>query len=448
MAAENKPAVNGKSAVVAKPADQSQLIDVSSLTKVATNDAGLLPQPKSPNFKLALVEVSVPGQRMGGSDKVSNGHRYDTIPLANGMIKNNMSCQLINYVSKEHAKFFEVLGKFDGVICRVNPGHIQAAGGDQKLFDRAMTQLASGTPVWPTPEVMTKMGAKDALCQIKSTEFGLEDTFGYYSPEQFKAGFKKAIAFQPRVVKQNRGSAGEGIWIVKLKSGNYCPAFGEMLCDDSARLVLTEANDNHVEEHTVGEFIEFCINGRSDKSGRWMSSGTGKYFAGGKEAGGQMVDQRFLPRISEGEVRFFMVGSQLYKIEHYVYVGGVSGETKTTVHEPTDPKYRALREQLESKVSYLMRLLGLQTNQLPLLWAADFIPLDKHPISHVIGEFNCSCLGITSFLDARGKDLSVVSQENKKQGQKMCDFIGEQALQMLLKGRGGDVACAGGCAIS
>ena len=27
-----------------------------------------------------------------------------------------------------------------------------------------------------------------------------------------------------------------------------------------------EANDNHSEEHTVTEFIEFCVNGRTSKS--------------------------------------------------------------------------------------------------------------------------------------------------------------------------------------
>ena len=53
-------------------------------------------------------------------------------------------------------------------------------------------------------------------------DFGLEDTLGYYSPDHIKAGFAKTIAVQPRVVKQNRGSAGEGIWIIKLKSGDYC----------------------------------------------------------------------------------------------------------------------------------------------------------------------------------------------------------------------------------
>ena len=61
---------------------------------------------------------------------------------------------------------------------------------------------------------MEKMGTKDALCQSKTMDFGLEDKLGYYSPVHIKAGFAKTIAVQPRVVKQNRGSAGEGIWII------------------------------------------------------------------------------------------------------------------------------------------------------------------------------------------------------------------------------------------
>eukprot|EP00418_Pyrodinium_bahamense_P079869 CAMPEP_0179058656 /NCGR_PEP_ID=MMETSP0796-20121207/24960_1 /TAXON_ID=73915 /ORGANISM="Pyrodinium bahamense, Strain pbaha01" /LENGTH=56 /DNA_ID=CAMNT_0020755409 /DNA_START=8 /DNA_END=175 /DNA_ORIENTATION=+ len=56
------------------------------------------------------------------------------------------------------------------------------------------------------------------------------------------------MAFQPRVIKQNRGSSGEGIWIIKLKAGNYCSTFGERSCSDDELLDLMEANDNHSEE--------------------------------------------------------------------------------------------------------------------------------------------------------------------------------------------------------
>merc|ERR1719469_1325554 len=150
---------------------------------------------------------------------------------------------------------------------------------------------------WITPETMEKMGAKDALCKIKDMGFGLTDTLGYYSPADMEKGFKNTIKFQPRVVKQNRGSAGEGIWIIKLKGEAYCKVFEEEAAKDDEVLTLREANDNHEEEHTVAEFIEFCVNGRTEKSGEWTSAGTGKYYDGGAEAGGQMVDQRFLPRI-------------------------------------------------------------------------------------------------------------------------------------------------------
>ncbi|KAH8095829.1 hypothetical protein JL720_3161 [Aureococcus anophagefferens] len=57
------------------------------------------------------------------------------------------------------------------------------------------------------------MGAKDALCKIANMGCGLVDTFAYYDAETLETQFKKTMAFQPRVVKQNRGSAGEGIWL-------------------------------------------------------------------------------------------------------------------------------------------------------------------------------------------------------------------------------------------
>merc|ERR1712050_348954 len=343
------------------------------------------------------------------------------------------SCQIVEYHYEEHDKFIEVAKQLDAIIVRCNPGHIDADGGSQQKFDKDMQDLASKIPIWPTADVMTLMGAKDALVKIKDMGFGLVDTLGYYSPEDMQAGFPKAIAFQPRVVKQNRGSAGEGIWILKLKDEAYCAEYGDSVAADDAVLVLKEANDNHVEEHTVAEFIEFCTNGRTDKSGEWTTIGTGKYFEGGAEAGGQMVDQRFLPSIdTKGESRFFMLGTDLYNIEHYMYIGGVGGETKTTVYAPDAPEYAATKEKLEKETEAYMTALGLDMGQLPLLWAADFMEVEDHKSPLVIGEFNCSCLGVTGFLDARGKEgSSACKPEDVERGQKMCDHIGTVALKAL-----------------
>merc|ERR1712066_254691 len=95
---------------------------------------------------------------------------------------------------------------------------------------------------------------------------------------------------------------------------------------DTDELILMEANDNHMEEHTVKEFISWCISGRDkDESGKWESKGTGKYLEGGKAAGGQLTDQRFACRILEGELRFNMVNTVCLGVIHKVPApGGMS----------------------------------------------------------------------------------------------------------------------------
>jgi hypothetical protein len=323
-----------------------ELVDLSSLTKIAKDDCGLMPQPIAPKYRLALVEIYVRGQKYGGSDKSNNGHRYDSIPFANGCISSGMSCQFVHYVHEEHDKFFEVMKEFDAIIVRCNPGQIKADGGSQEKFDDAMRGIIkTGIQVWPSPDVMEFMGAKDALTKIADLNIGLPDTLSYYDEKTFTEGFKKTMAFQPRVIKQNRGSSGEGIWIIKLASGNYCANFGDRSCTNDEVLDMMEANDNHAETHTVGEFIEFCVNGRSAKSGTWTSKGTGKYLEGGKAAGGMLVDQRFCPRIVEGELRYNMAGKNLVGIIHKKpKAGGISAVGGTgsiyTYYAPEEPLSR------------------------------------------------------------------------------------------------------------
>ena len=430
-------------------------VDVSSITKVAKDNLGLLAQPKKARFKTALAQIYVRSQPYGGSDKSSNGHRYDSIPFANGMIGAGMSCQLIHYVHEEHDKFFEVCKNFDAIIVRCNPGQIKADGGDQGKFDdgmRAMRKL--GIQVWPSPDVMEFMGAKDALCKVATLNIGLEDTLAYYSPEDFAAGFKKTMAFQPRVIKQNRGSSGEGIWIIKLKAGNYCKTYGERSCTDDEVLDLMEANDNHAEEHTVAEFIEFCVSGRTSKSGTWTSKGVGKYLEGGKAAGGQLVDQRFCPRIVEGELRYNMVGDALVGIIHKKpKEGGISAVGGTgsiyTFYGPEEPKFKSLTENfLKRDLDHVMPSLGLADEPIPLWWTTDFILASPEGTAAdqekwIVGEFNCSCVGISKCLAAYCKDdtpnacYNDISPEDAREAKRYGDLMGKKARGILSRVRGG-----------
>ena len=150
---------------------------------------------------------------------------------------------------------------------------------------------AEGVPVMPHPDMVKRMGAKDALVSIKHLSCGLPDTEAYYTVEEFASQFPRSLATGPRVLKQNRGSQGEGIWVCDVAgraeqaSGDREAAEAEAEAEVEAGtlLLLTEAVDNHQEQRTLADFMSFCE----------------QYLEG---ADGQLINQKFLPRIVEGEV--------------------------------------------------------------------------------------------------------------------------------------------------
>ena len=324
--------------------------------------------------------------------------------------------------------------------------------------------IAKGKLVWSSPKIQTQMGAKDALCKIGMLGCGLPDTPAYYEPAELEVGFKSTCAYQPRVIKQNRGSAGEGIWLCWLADANKemvplheypskayeGPGLGTQL-NDGDMLKLMEMNDNHVEYHTVKEFMIFCVGGPdAEGAGEWKSSFPGKYLEGGKAAGGQLVDQRLLPRIDEGEVRILMAGDTCQMAVHKKPMGGglsaVGGMSDYTFYEPDDPKYVDMIGTLYKDIPKLLPKLGLAGEPLPLLWTCDYIP--KNPegwgkaenasdaeTKYVVGEFNCSCVGISKFQAVCGgeKTLADVSDEDYFDACRLTDMMGVKAIEMLEK---------------
>jgi hypothetical protein len=124
---------------------------------------------------------------------------------------------------------------------------------------------------------------------------------------------------------------------------------------------------------------------------------------GGVDAGAMIVDQRFLPRIIEGEVRCLMFGSKLVSLVHKVPQAGTLSATlqsgaNYTNYEPDDPKFAKLVEKFHADLPKIMDCFGLSNEPLPLLWTADFI-FGEDDETYYIGEFNCSCVGITQQLE-------------------------------------------------
>lgn len=354
----------------------------------------------------------------GGTDKDEQGHRRDSIPIANAID------QLQTAGKKTYTALFQFLEEnaglsthsvmtndalkkylkrvANGIIIRINPGTLSPAS--QRKCDEMLKELGSaGIVILSHPDVATSLGAKDSLVKIKHLKCGLEDTEVYYTPDSFRHGFCKTIAFQPRVIKQNRGSQGEGIWICKLKDESaYCDNYGDRVVTMDTELVLMEAFDNHVEYHTVGEFIDFCINGSVNTASEWTTTSNGKYFEGGLAAGAMVVDQRFLPRIVEGEVRCLMVGSELVEIVHKKpKEGGLSATLQSgavyTTYSPQHQKFSKLVSNFKSDIPHIMECFNMADQPLPLLWTADYIYGDSDD-DLFVGEINCSCVGITQQL--------------------------------------------------
>jgi hypothetical protein len=240
-------------------------------------------------INIALFEAE------GGSDKGFDGHRKDTMPIVNEINKiPGLHCDVLFYRDSWATELYDhTKDKYKGYISRVNPGTIPSGEGQFFAFLRKLS--LHGLVGMPHPDVMMKYGAKDCLVKLAGTSIVPADTYGYYDVVAFKKQFPVTLSTGERVLKQNRGSTGSGIWRVRLQhpenavSGKALPLDTPIKC--------TEAVDNHVEDRTLGEFMDFCE----------------QYVVG---ENGQLVDMPFLPRIKEGEIRILMVGTTPVFVVH------------------------------------------------------------------------------------------------------------------------------------
>ena len=123
------------------------------------------------------------------------------------------------------------------------------------------------------------MGVKEVLYRTRDLGWGV-DTRLYETHGDFRARFAASLAAGPRVLKQNRGNGGQGVWKVELASG---AAVG----DDAPVEVLHAQRGSEVETMPLGALMDRCE----------------VYFAGA----GCLIDQPFQPRLPEGMIRCYLV---------------------------------------------------------------------------------------------------------------------------------------------
>ena len=127
-------------------------------------------------------------------------------------------------------------------------------------------------------------------------------------------------------------------------------------------------------------------------------------------------------------------------------LSAVGGNSEYTYYKPDHPKYAGLVQKLYADIPELLPSLGLAGEPLPLLWTCDYIP--KNPegwtkaenandaeTEYVVGEFNCSCVGISMFQAVCGgeKTLADVPDADYFEACKLTDLMGVKAIEMLKK---------------
>jgi hypothetical protein len=261
----------------------------------------------------------------------------------------------------------------DGVLVWVNP---LDDGLTREKLDPMLREVASKGPwVSAHPDVILKMGVKEVLYRTKHLGWGT-DTHLYCTAAEFRGGFPARLASGgARVLKQNRGNGGQGVWKVERQSGR----------SPAATVSVLEARRGSMpEEVALATFMARCEN----------------YFA----ANGCIVDQPFQPRLPDGMIRCYMGGDKVVGFGHQFIKalipppsdGPAAQPGPRLMHGPDAPAFQALRTRMETEwTPQMMQTLGIDTASLPIIWDADFLYGARTAAgedTYVLCEINVSCV--------------------------------------------------------
>jgi hypothetical protein len=267
--------------------------------------------------------------------------------------------------------------KVDGALVWVNP--LEGDRTREKLDALLRDVAATGRFVSAHPDVILKMGVKEVLYSTRHLGWGSETRL-YRGIEEFRDGFPSHLRSEgPRVIKQNRGNAGQGVWKVEWldQPAGTAPVV----------TVLEACRSSMPETLPLEDFIARCE----------------IYFGWG----GCIIDQPFQPRLSDGMIRCYMgvdkvVGFGHQKIKALVppppegLDAPAAQPGPRNMFGPDAAQFQALRTEMEAEwTPRMMKALGIERGSLPIIWDADFLYGPRSATgedSYVLCEINVSCV--------------------------------------------------------
>jgi hypothetical protein len=265
----------------------------------------------------------------------------------------------------------------DGVLVWVDP---IVAGRERTQLDETLRYVAGrGVFVSAHPDVIQKMGTKEMLYRTREMPWGT-DTHVYRRLEDLQEQLIARLrAGQARVLKQNRGSSGNGVWKIELVS-DQSPV------EDAVVRVQHAARGAIVEQITFGEFLDRCRT--------YLEA-----FAGA----GRIIDQPYAERLGEGMIRCYQVQDRVAGFGHQMVTAlmppapgeeGPPAPHPRLYFGPDKAEFQPLKMLLESGwITQMQSVLDVDTESLPVIWDADFLlgpKSDSGEDTYVLCEVNVS----------------------------------------------------------
>jgi hypothetical protein len=269
------------------------------------------------------------------------------------------------------------LTKVDGVLVWVNP---LENGRSREKLDALLRDVATTGPwISAHPDVILKMGVKEILHRTRHLGWGT-DTRLYRTAAEFRDLFPPQLrASGPRVLKQNRGNAGQGVWKVEWieQPGGAAPVVA----------VLEARRGSIPKTLTLNSFMAGCET----------------YFGWG----GCIIDQPFQQRLPDGMIRCYMSGDKVagfghQKIKALVLPPPEGPDAPAAqpgprmMHGPDAARFQRLRNAMEAEwTPQMMQVLGIDPKALPVIWDADFLYGPRTRAgedTYVLCEINVSCV--------------------------------------------------------
>jgi hypothetical protein len=267
--------------------------------------------------------------------------------------------------------------RMDGVLVWVDP---IVGGRERGALDELLRELASrGVFVSAHPDVIQRMGTKEVLFRTREMPWGT-DTHLYRSMDELRGQLPALLGSSgARVLKQNRGSGGNGVWKVELVR-NGSPI------EEALVRVQHAQRGAVVESMRFGDLLDRCR----------------EYFRafGGT---GCIIDQPYADRLGEEMIRCYMVGARVAGFgQHFVTAllppppgeNGPPDPPPRVYFGPAQPEFQRIKALLEPGwVAQMQRLLGVDDESLPIVWDADFLLGPKDAAgedTYVLCEVNVS----------------------------------------------------------